>query len=127
MRIALILRLTMIALSKGCSTDITTKGSSRLKITNNIFWRLLSYKRRLLSLEREKNKALCETNAILSAYVALLIDEMGEARISRSEVRNSIGNYSATVRAEGDDYVISVASSKKGVFSVDREKVAADG
>ena len=98
-----------------------------MKITNNIFWRLLSYKRRLLSLEREKNKALCETNAILSAYVALLIDEMGEARISRSEVRNSIGNYSATVRAEGDDYVISVASSKKGVFSVDREKVAADG
>ena len=98
-----------------------------MKITNNIFLRLLSYMRRQISLEREKNKALGETNAILSAYVALLIEKKGEARIPRSEIRKYIGNYSAAARAEGDDYVISVISHKAGAFSVDREKVAADG
>lgn len=111
MPIALIRPLITIARSKGYLTDITTKGSSRLKIKNSIINRLIGYKNRQISLEREKNRALIETNAILSAYVAMLVDGKESVRISRRLIRESIGRYTATVLPQGDDYVISVISA----------------
>ena len=117
----------MIVCLRGFLTDTTTKGSSRLKIKNNIINRLIAYKNRQISLEREKNRALCETNSILSAYVALLVDSQESARISRRKIRDSVGRYVAKVTADGDDYVISIDAA--GCFSHldNRDKGKTDG
>ena len=82
-----------------------------MKLTNKIVGGLLRFKNRQLKDERTKSRALGETNSILSAYVASLIDERGGAKISREKIKNAIGKYVANVHVEGGDYVISISKS----------------
>lgn len=84
-----------------------------MKLTNKIVGGLLRFKNRQLRDERAKSRALDETNSILSAYVASLIDERGGAKISREKIKNAIGKYAASVRVEGGDYVISISKNGK--------------
>ncbi len=77
-------------------------------LTSRAFKLLISVKNRQLRLEREKNHALEETNSILSAYLAVLIEKNGEARVPRRLVRDAIGNYRACVEVLGDDYLIRI-------------------
>ena len=79
-----------------------------MKLKNKIVGGLLKMKNRQLRAEREKSRALSETNSILSAYVASLIEERGGARIAKDQIRKAIGKYTAQVLSEGADYVISV-------------------
>ena len=84
-----------------------------MKLTNKLVGGLLRFKNRQLRDERAKSHALDETNSILSAYVASLIDERGGAKISREKIKNAIGKYVASVRVEGGDYVISISKNVK--------------
>lgn len=79
-----------------------------MRLINKIFRFLFSFKNRQIRLEREKNRALEETNSILSAYLAILIEKNGDVRIPRRLVRDAIGNYRACVEVEGDDYLIKI-------------------
>lgn len=79
-----------------------------MKLKNKIVGGLLRMKNRQLRAEREKSRALGETNSILSAYVASLIEERGGARIAKDQIRCAIGKYTAQVLTDGADYVISV-------------------
>lgn len=83
-------------------------------ITGKIFKYLLSFKNRQLRFERDRRVALEETNSILSAYLAYLIEENGEVRIPREVIKSSIGRYKAFISVSGDDYLISVISERKG-------------
>lgn len=87
------------------------KGSMQVKLTNKIFRFLLALRGRQLRLEREKIRAIEETDRILSAYLAILIEKNGMVRVSRAEVREIMGKYRATVAVDGDDYVIRVISA----------------
>ena len=49
-----------------------------------------------------------ETNDILSAYLALLVEKHGSARVPKALIREAIGGYRAVVGTAGDDYVITV-------------------
>ena len=82
-----------------------------MKLKNKIVGGLLRMKNRQLRAEREKSRALGETNSILSAYVAALIEERGGARIAKDHIRKAIGKYTAEVLSDGADYVISVIRS----------------
>ena len=85
-----------------------------MKLKNKIFGGLLRLKNRQLREERANSRALRETNSILSAYVASLIEEKGGVRISRDKIRASIGSYAAEVRRDGGDYVITVRRFTSG-------------
>ena len=98
-----------------------------MKITNKIFNRLIGFKNRQISLERERNRALGETNSILSAYVAILVDGKDTARISRKTIRDSIGRYTAEVTSVGDEYVIRVISADSCTMPENRECEEANG
>ena len=98
-----------------------------MKIKNNIFNRLIGYKNRLISLEREKNRALFETNSILSAYIAVLLDGKDSVRISRKQIRDSIGRYAAKVITDGEEYIISVLSDRGSFHTENQEKVEDHG
>ena len=84
-----------------------------MKLTNKVVGGLLRFKNRQLKDERARSRALGETNSILSAYVASLIEERGGAKISREKIKKAIGKYVASVRVEGGDYVISINSCEK--------------
>ena len=51
-------------------------------------------------------RALEETNAILSAYLGLLITQCGAISMPRSAVSEGIGNFEITVTLDGDNYLI---------------------
>ena len=87
-----------------------------MKLKNKIVGGLLKMKNRQLRAEREKSRALDETNSILSAYVASLIEERGGARIAKDQIRSAIGKYSAQVIA---DRIAERALKEKGVSSDD--------
>ena len=84
-----------------------------MKLTNKVVGGLLRFKNRQLKDERARSRALGETNSILSAYVASLIEERGGAKISREKIKKAIGQYVASVRVEGGDYVISINRCEK--------------
>lgn len=75
---------------------------------SKVFGALLSLRSRQLRLERERRAALEETNSILSAYLAILIEKEECVRVPRELVRGAIGKYRATVKASGDDYLIGI-------------------
>ncbi len=84
------------------------KGSSPVKIINKIFTYLVKMKNKQLNVERLKICALEQTNSILSAYISIFIDEQGEVRIPKMQIKEAIGRYSANVVLDGSDYVIRV-------------------
>ena len=91
-----------------------------MKLKNKIVGGLMRMKNRQLRAERERSRALNETNSILSAYVASLIEERGGARIAKDQIRSAIGKYTAQVLSDGADYVISVireGNQRSGVES----------
>ena len=79
-----------------------------MKLKNKIVGGLLRMKNRQIRAERERSRALSESNSILSAYVASLIEGRGGARIPREQIKNAIGKYTAKVISDGADYVISI-------------------
>ena len=85
-----------------------------MTIKNKIYGFLIAVKNRQIRFERERLRALEETNKILSAYVAILVESLGETRISKELVREALGSYKASVKDSGDDYLISVTSTRKG-------------
>lgn len=85
-----------------------------MKLKNKIVGGLLRMKNRQIRAERDKSRALSETNSILSAYVASLIEDRNGARISKDQIRKAIGKYTAQVLSDGADYVISVIRSGNG-------------
>lgn len=65
---------------------------------------------RRIRCEKERVAALTETNSILSAYIAFLIESKDSVRVPRRVIRDYIGNYSALIEVSGEDYVIKVVS-----------------
>ncbi len=63
---------------------------------------------RRIRYEKERVSALNETNSILSAYIAYLIESKGVVTVSREAIRSSIGRYRALVEASGGDYIIKI-------------------
>lgn len=79
-----------------------------MKIINKIFAYLVKLKNKQLNVERLKICALEQTISILSAYISIFIDEQGEVRIPKMQIKNAIGHYLAKVVPDGTDYVISM-------------------
>lgn len=79
-----------------------------MKIKNKIFLALIARKNRQIRFERDRVKALEQTNDVLGAYVGLLVARCGGAMIPKSLVRDALGHYKMSVRAEGDCYTVSV-------------------
>ena len=84
------------------------KGSMRVKLTSRIFKGLIALKNKQIKLERERRRGYKETNDILAAYLALLVEKHGSARVPKILIREALGSYRAVVGAIGDDYVITV-------------------
>lgn len=84
------------------------KGNMLVRIVNGMIRHLLGIKNRQVRFERERSRAIEESNRILSAYLALLLKERGEVRIDRRTIGDAIGRFSARVRCDGEDYVISI-------------------
>lgn len=84
------------------------KGSMQVKLTYRIFRGLIALKNKQIKLERERSRGYKETNDILSAYLALLVEKHGSARVPKALIREAIGGYRAVVGTAGDDYVITV-------------------
>ena len=53
-------------------------------------------------------------NKILSAYLAVLIDEKKSIRVPKELIGKVIGHYSAEVKSIGDDYLITVKNESCG-------------
>ena len=79
-----------------------------MKRSISVITHLLRFKSGQVRRARECALAAEKTNGSLSAYLAILIDGMGEVRIPAKTVSGALGHYRATVRREGDDYVIGV-------------------
>lgn len=84
------------------------KGSMRVKLTSRIFKGLIALKNNQIKLERERSRGYKETNDILAAYLALLVEKHGSARVPKILIREALGGYRAVVGTIGDDYVITV-------------------
>lgn len=84
------------------------KGSMQVKLTSRIFRGLIALKNKQIKLERERSRGYKETNDILAAYLALLVEKHGSARVPKELIREALGSYRAVVGAIGDDYVITV-------------------
>lgn len=69
---------------------------------------LLGIKRRQIAYERARSAALEETNSILSAYIALMIEDKGGVSVSAAKIGEAIGKYRARVERRGDNYLISI-------------------
>ena len=83
---------------------------------------------RRLRCEKERAAALTETNSILSAYIAYLIESRGCVRVSREAIRSNIGKYRALVEASGGDYVIRIVRNDGcGEVQNDEEACGSDG
>lgn len=78
-----------------------------------IFLALLARKNKQIRSEREKNRALEETNKILCAYVGLLVEKCGGVKIPKSLLADSIGGFNVSVGQSDDCYLISVESQGK--------------
>ena len=78
---------------------------------------ILKRKNMQIRSEREKLESERVANAILSAYIALLVSRHGAVRIPKKEVSEALGKYFARASMHGDDYVIEVgeipASARK--------------
>lgn len=84
------------------------KGSMRVKLTRRIYRGIIALKNKQIKLERERSQGYKETNDILSAYLALLVEKHDSIRVPKELIRDAIGSYRAIVGAVGDDYVITV-------------------
>ena len=97
-----------------------------MKIINKIFTYLVKMKNKQLNVERLKICALEQTNSILSAYISIFIDEQGEVRIPKMQIREAIGRYSAKVVLDGSDYVIRVEKLDTPQSFVNEDEVNSD-
>ena len=79
-----------------------------MKLTNRIFRGIIALKNKQIKLERERSRGYKETNDILSAYLALLVERHDGVRVPKELIREAIGSYRAIVGTAGDDYVITV-------------------
>ncbi|MBQ8409129.1 MAG: hypothetical protein IJY39_09740 [Clostridia bacterium] len=81
----------------------------------NIIRTMLCFKNRMIKRERDRAQAQEWANRILSAYLALLVEENQSVRVPREMVRSAIGKYSAQLQSVGDDYLITVKRTQDGV------------
>lgn len=65
-------------------------------------------KNREIRAEKEKNQALEITNAIISAYLSILVERLGGVRIPKKEVSLALGSYVTRASSDGEDYIITV-------------------
>ena len=79
-----------------------------MRMVNKIIKHLLGIKKRQIRYERERSRAIEESNKILSAYITLLSEKMGEIRVPRAEVSRVLGKCRVRVSRSGEDYVIFV-------------------
>lgn len=79
-----------------------------MKLTSRIYRGIIALKNKQIKLERERSRGYKETNDILSAYLALLVEKHDGVRVPRELIRDAIGSYRAIVGTVGDDYVITV-------------------
>ena len=97
-----------------------------MKLTSRIFKGLIALKNKQIKLEREISRGYKETNGILAAYLALLVERHGSVRVPKELIREALGGYRATVGTAGDDYVITVEKcDTKTVKSGDAETAKA--
>lgn len=84
------------------------KGNTLVRIVNKIIRHLVGIKNRQIRFERERSRAVEESNKILSAYIALLAKKSGEIRVSREEIGRVLGQVRAMVSRSDEDYVITI-------------------
>lgn len=76
---------------------------------------ILRHKNKQIREERKKLEAMCEADRILSAYLALLIEDVGgNATLSRSRVSDAIGKYDVSLERKDDDYILRLKKRSKG-------------
>ena len=68
-------------------------------------------KNKELRAEKERNQALEITNAIISAYLAILVEKLGSVRIPKKEVSLALGSFVTRASSDGEDYIITVEKS----------------
>ncbi len=75
---------------------------------------LIGYRNKQLRDARKECRMRKEENSVLSAYLAILLEERGEIRVPRETVAEMIGHYRAAVSRVGDDYKISLHTEREG-------------
>ncbi len=80
-------------------------------IKNFLLHSMAGYKNRQILKARRECRMREEENRVLSAYLAILLEERGEIRIPRETVSDMIGHYRAAVSRVGDDYKIALLTS----------------
>ena len=88
-----------------------------------IFHALLKRKNKQIRLEREKCRALEETNKILCAYVGLLVAKCGGVEIPKSLLADSMGKFNVTVGQSDDCYKISVVDTSGEASALAKENI----
>lgn len=69
---------------------------------------ILKRKNAQIRAEREKYAAERAANAIIAAYLALLVSKRGAVRVPKSEISDALGKFYVSASASGGDYVIEV-------------------
>ena len=76
---------------------------------------ILRHKNKQIRAEREKYEALEQAYGILSAYVALFIEEHGGCvTVSKAGISDAIGKYSVELERIEGDYVLTARKNGKG-------------
>jgi hypothetical protein len=88
-----------------------------------IFLALLARKNKQIKLEREKCRALEETNKILSAYVGLLVAKCGGVKIPKSLIAEAIGGFHLSVGQSDGCYTVTVTYDRDEAATLVKEKI----
>ena len=83
---------------------------------------ILRHKNKQIREERTKLEAMCEADRILSAYLALLIEDRGGCEtLSRSRVSEAIGKYDVSLERKDNDYVLRLKKRSQGGVRIGKE------
>lgn len=88
-----------------------------------IFLALLARKNKQIKLEREKYRALEETNKILSVYVGLLVAKCGGVKIPKSLIAEAIGGFHLSIGQSDGCYTVTVSSDDSSASTLAKEKI----
>ena len=88
-----------------------------------IFLALLKRKNKQIRLERERCRAMEETNKIISAYVGLLVAKCGVVEFPKALLADAIGKFSVSVCQNDGYYKINVTEMSNETVALAKESI----
>jgi ribosome maturation protein Sdo1 len=88
----------------------------------NIIREILRHKNSQIRAERQKTEAEQSMNVILSAYLAMLVDDRGTVTIPKSRISEALGKYRVIASSDDENYVITVAPNEYDIGALRGEE-----